>query len=234
MPSEPVDVLAKCSLFRGLERSWLERLAAIAARKKYARQESIFIQGGDCPGLFVVESGLVRVYKLAPSGKEHVLHFAEPGMTFAEVAALGEFPVPAWADAVEDSVCLLLPTDRLHRLLAEHAELSRQLLRGMSFWVRHLVGLLEDIVLRDATGRVARYLLEAAPANAAGPFTLRVLKKDLASHLNLTSETLSRTLRRLDDAGLIELGTGQRISITDAAALRDVAEGLPPAEFEGG
>ena len=95
-----------------------------------------------------------------------------------------------------------------------------------------LIGLLEDIVLRDGSGRVARHVLEADPSGGKEAFLLPVLKKDLASHLNLTSETLSRTLRRLAESGLIELGAGQRIRILDAAGLRDVAEGLLPAEFE--
>jgi CRP-like cAMP-binding protein len=102
----------------------------------------------------------------------------------------------------------------------------------MALWVRTLIGLLEDLVLRDATARVARKLLEADPTGGRGEFVLPFLKRDLASHLNLTSETLSRTLRRLAEAGLIELGDGQRMRIRDAAAMREVAAGLPPAEFE--
>ncbi|MBU0617872.1 MAG: Crp/Fnr family transcriptional regulator, partial [Planctomycetes bacterium] len=185
-----------------------------------------------CPGLYCVGTGLVRIFKVAPSGKDHVLHFADPGKTFAEVAAMGEFAVPAHAEAVEDTVCVVLPTDRFQRLLKTHHELCLQLLSGMSFWVRQLVGLLEDIVLRDAGGRVARHVLEADPSGGKEAFSLPVLKKDLASHLNLTSETLSRTLRRLAESGLIEMGPGQRIRVLDSAALRDVAEGLLPAEFD--
>jgi CRP-like cAMP-binding protein len=224
--------LRKCRLFHGLSEEWLGVLVKEAVLRRYRKGQIIFRQGDEAPGVYCVGSGLVRVYKVAPSGKDLVLHLAEPGGTFAEIATMGGFPCPASAEAVDDTVCVLLPAERVRKLLRQHHELCLQLLTGMSQWVRQLVGLLEDVVLRDATGRVARHLLVADPSAGREPFLLPMLKKDLASHLNLTSETLSRTLRRLADAGLIELGEGQQIRIVDAATLGDVADGLPPAEFE--
>jgi CRP/FNR family transcriptional regulator len=226
------EILRKCGLFRNLSEQYIDLLGSEAIIRRFKKGHRIFRQGDECPGLYCVGSGLVRIFKVAPSGKDHVLHFADPGKTFAEVAVLGEFSAPAHAEAIEDTVCVVLPTERFQRLLRNHHELCLQLLSGMSFWVRQLIGLLEDIVLRDAGGRVARHLLEADPTGGREAFSLPVLKKDLASHLNLTSETLSRTLRRLAESGLIEMGAGQRIRILDAAALRDVAEGLLPAEFD--
>lgn len=231
MPPEPAQILRKSMLFKGLDAPLLELLAAETALRKFDRGERIFNQGEVCPGLFVVGQGLVRVYKVAPSGKEHVLHLAEPGHTFAEVAALGGFNCPAFAEAIEPSLCALIPTDRLTALLEQSHPLCKQLLTNLSFWVRQLVGLLEDIVLRDASGRVARYLLKADPSAGREAFSFPMKKKDLASHLNLTSETLSRTLRRLADTNLIALEQGQRLRVLDAGALREVAEGLLPSEF---
>lgn len=226
------DIFRKCGLFKGLAADSLDLLSREAVTKKFARGQMIFMPGDECPGLFVVGAGLVRIYQSAPNGKIHVLHFAEPGRTFAEVAAMGGFRCPAYADAVEDTVCAMIPTLRLTSLLRTNHALCLQLLTGMSLWVRQLVGLLEDIVLRDASGRVAQYLLRSDPTGGQGEFELPVLKKDLASHLNLTSETLSRTLRRLADTGLIQMGDNQRLRILDADALGDVAEGLLPAEFQ--
>lgn len=226
-------IIRNCPLLMGLAPQWQERLADAGIVRTYPRGTRIFSQGDPCPGLFVVGDGLVRLFKVGPGGREHVLHFADAGKTFAEVAALGEFAVPANAETVEDTVLWVIATDRLMSLLNTHHDLCRQLLRGMSLWVRQLVGLLEDLVLRDASGRVAARLLEFDPGGAGEAFVLPMLKKDLANHLNLTSETLSRTLRRLQDAGLVELVAGHRVRIVNAGGLHAVAEGMPPAEFEG-
>jgi CRP/FNR family transcriptional regulator len=227
-----LSTLESCALFRGLDRAWRNRLAAETRIRRYPKGTAVLHQGQECPGLFVVASGLVRVYKIGASGKEHVLHFAEPGATFAEVAVIGDFPNPADADAAEDSICLLLPADRFRSLLRTHHDFCLQFVAAMSHWVRRLVGLLEDIVLRDAVGRVAGHLLRAPGADSGEAFTLPVMKKDLASHLNLTSETLSRTLRRLADLRLIEMPSPQRIRILDREALSEINEGILPGEYD--
>lgn len=224
--------LKRCGLFRDLSENSLTLLAGISVIRRFSKGETVFLQGAVCPGIFVVGDGLVKVAKYAPGGKEHVLHWAYPGMTFAEVAAIGRFACPASAEAVEDTIVALIVQDRLHQILESDHNLSRQLLINFAQWVRHFVGLLEDIVLRDATGRIARHLLQMAGKTSEDVFTLPVLKKDLASHLNLTSETLSRTFRRLAEEGLIELLDQQQIRIINTAALRDIGDGLPPGEFD--
>jgi len=230
-PMTVAGILSRCSLLRGLSPEWMTRIARESRTVRYAKGQRIFSQGEPCPGLFCVGQGVVRVFKVAPSGKEHVLHLAEPGATFAEVAAMGGFATPANAEAAEECTCALVPAERFRSLLHQHHDLCLQLIGGMTLWVRQLVDLLEDVVLRDATARVAQHLLRIDPSGGGEPFHLRVRKKDLASHLNLTSETLSRTLRRLAQCGMLELGAGRDLRVTDPERLREVAEGLLPAEF---
>lgn len=174
----------------------------------------------------MVGSGLVRVFKLAPSGKEHVLHLAGPGGTFAEAAVIGGFPCPANAEVTEASELALVPAEAFRRFLREDHQACIDLLAGMSAWVHSMVDLLEDVVLRDAAGRVARHLL--AHAGPDGDVRLPAARKVLASQLNLTAETLSRTLRKLGEDGLIA-SERDAIEIRDKDRLREVAEGLYPA-----
>lgn len=219
-------ILEGCAFFSQLDRESRQRLARMAERRRFAKGQMIFRDGEEATGLHLVVEGLVRVYKLAPSGKEHVLHLAGPGMTFAEVAVLGGFPLPAYAEAVEPTACVVLPTRPFLQALREDHRLCLQILSSMAIWIRSLVSLLEGIVLRDAAGRVAGYLLETQ-ARQGGRLALPGLKKHIASHLNLTSETLSRTLRQLKEQGLIREARG-RVTVQDAEGLRTLTEGYFP------
>jgi CRP/FNR family transcriptional regulator, dissimilatory nitrate respiration regulator len=221
-----VEALAACSFISQVDGPSRKRLIRMAVRREYQKGEVIFRDGDTAPGVFIVASGLVRVYKLAPSGKEHVLHLAGPGMTFAEVAVLGDFPCPAFAEALEATDCVLLPAAPFMHALQEDHRLSLQILSSMGMWVKSLVSLLEDIVLRDAAGRVAGYLLQSQ-TDQEGAIALPGLKKHVASHLNLTSETLSRTLRQLREERLIS-ETAEGLVIHDVRGLQRIAEGFFP------
>ncbi len=227
MPLSVTDILHECRLFSAVKPEGFARLVAIAHLQNIAKAEIVFREGEPCPGVFIVGRGLVRVFKTGAGGKEHVLHMVSPGNTFAEVAAVGGFECPASAEAVEPTVCAVLPSDRFRRLLQDDHELCLALMSGMSLWVRHLVGLMEDVVLRDAAGRLARYLLDTDRADD-GTIALPGLKRHVASHLNLTSETFSRTLRRLVEAGLVDQPDNTRIRVLQPDQLRQVANGLFP------
>ena len=224
-----IEILADCRLFTAVPAKSFQRLAAMARLLKFRKGQMIFRENEDCPGVYVVGKGMVRVFKTGGGGKEHVLHIVEAGGTFAEVAALGGFKVPASAEAVEATLCALLPQALFRKALEDDHSLCLGMLSGLSLWVKHLVGLLEDVVLRDAAGRIANYLLDA-PRAADGEVALPSLKRYVASHLNLTSETFSRTFRRLIDAGLISIGKKNHVRIVAPERLRSIAQGILPKE----
>jgi CRP/FNR family transcriptional regulator len=216
-------IIAECSLFHGVSPGHRRRLVEMARKVALPAGTLVFKQDDPCPGIYCVGSGVVRIYRIGAAGKEHTLHLAGPRQTFAEVAVIGEFACPAFAEVTEAAQCALLPTASILGMLREDHAFCLDLLVGMSHWVRHLTGLLEDITLRDADGRVARHLLQAKP-DSRGTVGLAGLKKHVASHLNLTSETFSRVLRKLVDGGMVEIVDGKRLRIVAAAALERLSE----------
>jgi CRP/FNR family transcriptional regulator len=221
------QIIGRCQFFAEVDGARRRQLAEMSLVRKFAKGELIFRQGDDCPGVYIVDTGMVRVFNTATSGKEHVLHMVGPGRTFAEVAAIGEFACPANAEAIAATTCVLLPQAPFHRMMTTDHQLCLEMMTGMSFWVRHLISLMEDIVLRDAIGRVARFLLEAT-GDQDGMVRLPGLKRHVASHLNLTSETFSRTLGRLIEGGLIAERDNHHVELRDPDRLRAIAEGMFP------
>jgi CRP-like cAMP-binding protein len=112
-------------------------------------------------------------------------------------------------------------------MLQRDHQLCLEMMTGLSFWVRRLISLMEDLVLRDALGRTARFLLDA-DVQTDGTVKLPSLKRHVASHLNLTSETLSRTLGRLIEAGLVIELDNNRVELLGRDQLRAISEGRFP------
>jgi CRP/FNR family transcriptional regulator, dissimilatory nitrate respiration regulator len=227
MSRTALEVLRDCPLFSKVPQHGFERLANMAQTCQFRKGQWIFREGEECPGTYIVGDGLVRVFKTAASGKEHVLHIVGPGKTFAEVATIGGFPCPANAEAIAPTTCVLLPMEPFRKSLQDDHALCMGLMVGMSNWVKHLIGLMEDIVLRDAAGRLARFLLDSKHGQG-DTVELPSLKRHVANHLNLTSETFSRVLRRFFEAELILDLDDNRIRLLDLERLQTVAQGLAP------
>lgn len=221
------DLLRSCPLFAAMDAEQLARLAEIASLRHFRPGQWILRQGQPPPGIFVVATGQVRIFKLWPDGRQHILQMIGPGQSFAEVAVLGQFELPANAQAVRRSCCAFIPAGGLMQMLRRDALMATRLLAGMSLWVRRLVELLEDVVLRDATSRVAHYLVGLAGSAGGRARTVRLpmLKRDLANHLGLTGETLSRCLRRLRQMQIITMPAPSTLHIRNLPALREVAGG---------
>jgi CRP/FNR family transcriptional regulator len=222
-----IEILERAPLFQRVEGPSFARLVQLARVVRFRKGQMIFHEGDTCPGMYVVGLGSVRIFKSGPSGREINLHFVGPGQTFAEVAAMAGFPLPASAEALAPTTCALLAAEPFRQALREDHHLCLGLLQGMAVWVRTLVGLIEEIVLRDALGRLARFLLDL-PADPEGKVVLPALRRHVAGRLNLTSETLSRCMRRLEEARLIQPFSARCIRVLDRRGLDQIAqEALP-------
>jgi CRP/FNR family transcriptional regulator len=117
----------------------------------------------------------------------------------------------------------LLPLQPFRKLLEDDHELCLCMMSGMSAWVNDLVGLMGNVVLRDAAGRVASHLLQTSTADHV-TIELPGLKRHIANHLNLTGETFSRVLRRFIQHGLISDTSNNQFQILDREGLERIAQ----------
>ncbi|MBI2844540.1 MAG: Crp/Fnr family transcriptional regulator [Armatimonadetes bacterium] len=216
------QVLRSCGFLAAIGEEVLPQIARTAAIERYSRGDLIFPEGAQCRGMYIVGKGAVKIYKIGPDGREHVIHVAEPGDCFGEAALFLGQGYPAYASAVKDSVLVLLRKAPLLELLEREPELCFKLLGSMSMWTHRLVTKLELLTLRDASSRLASYLLSKAEP-VSGRVTLNIPKQTLAAQLDVASETLSRMLNRFEAQAMIEVN-GRQIAITDRRSLQELAD----------
>ncbi|HBT96509.1 MAG TPA: transcriptional regulator [Desulfobulbaceae bacterium] len=200
-----IDVLAASPLFDGLPPEQLAVVAAIAVEKRYERGESIFAEGDDGAGFYLVADGKVKIFKLSPGGKEHILHIFGPGEPFGEVAVFRGWPFPANAETLAASRLLYFPRREFTRLLADSA-IAINLLALMALRLRRFADQIENLSLKEVPSRLASYLLYLSEEQEnRAQVRLDISKGQLASLLGTTPETLSRIFAKMTEEGLIEV-----------------------------
>ena len=219
-----LKILSNTSIFRGLPNDQLEIIGSIAVSRHHLKGEIIFSEGDDGNGFYVVASGMVKIYKLSPEGKEHILHVFGPGEPFGEVAVFTGQPFPANAEAIAESRLLFFPKSDFVRLITNTPSLTLNMLAVLSLRLRQFAVKIEDLSLKEVPGRLASYLLLLVDEQGAGDTVQLIISKgQLASLLGTIPETLSRVLARMADQHLISV-QGRTITILDRDGLEFLAE----------
>lgn len=215
------SLLQQMPYFAHVEEPALSKLAQQAVHRTFAANEMIFLEGEPSAGLWIVENGRVKAYKLSPDGNEYILHFSGPGDTFNDIAALDGAPNPVSAMAVTDVSAWVISTADFAQALRSDHEMALAVIHGLAERVRFAAGRMEDLALHSVTARLAHFLLEQSrDQSLKHPAITRTL---IANHLATTPESISRSLRILEEAGAIRFDR-HRIIIIQPDILRQQAQ----------
>jgi len=217
--------LATIPLFQGLTAENHQQLASIVVQKLYKKNQTIFAEGDDGNGLYVVLSGRVKVFKLSHEGKEQILHIIGPGKPFGEVAVFAGEHFPAHAQAMEETKSFFIPRNAFIDVIKKNPSLAMNMLAMLSRRLRKFTALVEDLSLKEVPGRLSAYLLYLSETKQhARDLTLDISRGQLASLLGTIPETLSRILARMNSEDLIA-SDGRTIRILDREGLEELASG---------
>ena len=216
---EKIKLLQSCTLFSGLPEGQLSEIVSICYEKKFGRGENIFFEGDDGNGFYMVNTGKVKIYKMSPAGKEHILHIFGPGEPFGEVPVFHGQPFPASAECLAKSTVFFFPREKFVKLVIDNPSIALKMLAVLSMRLRRFATQIENLSLKEVPARLAGYLLYLQEEQGGlDTVELEISKGQLASLLGTIPETLSRIFSKMSDEGLIEV-EGRRISIKDKEAL---------------
>jgi len=207
-PLVVADSLLCSRTFAGLPAADIAEISSFSLVRNLEKNEYLFHEGEPCEGFFVVQRGVINVHCVSAAGKVQVIHVFHSGDSFAEAALISAEGYPANARALTSSSVILVPKAQFVTLLRKRPELALRMLAAMGGHLRTMVALLDDLTLKDAEARCIHWLLRHCPDSEGGaPAEVRLehSKRFVAAELNITSETLSRTLARLRDKQLIRV-----------------------------
>ena len=214
--------LRSCQLFSGLPASDLETIAGFATLRSVPKDGYLFREGDPSEGFYVVQKGALNVHRVSAAGKEQIIYVFRTGESLAEASMAVERGYPANARAIESTTVVVVPKAPFLALLTRRPDLGLRMLGSMSQHLRVLVGLVEDLTLKDVETRVINWLLKRCPRQSRGDVVIELVmtKRVLAAELGTSSESLSRTFARLRQEKLLEV-KGNTLRVRDVDTLRE-------------
>lgn len=220
---DTVRLLRDTEVFARVDAATAAELAQRMVRRTYKRGEALFHQGDAGDSLYVLVEGSVAVVVTSENGDRMVLTTLAPPDVLGEIALLDGGRRSASAEAVEETVALVLSRAAFLQLMKDHPPFVEQLLRSLGGLVRRLSEQASDFVFLDLPGRVAKAVLRLAEdtgrAPEGVPVEVTVTQQRLAEMVGGSRQSVNQILHAFAARGLLELH-GRRVLICRPDQLR--------------
>jgi CRP-like cAMP-binding protein len=220
---DPVDTLRRVPFFGVLPRDELKALASHCVVRRLAKDEMLFAEGDTSEGLYVIQDGALKLFKMADTGREQVLVIERAGSTVGELPLFDGGALPASAAAIEDSTLLYLPKREFLDLCRRNCEVAFAVIRTLAWRFRYMTSLVEELSLKEVSHRLARFLRDRALKSGVQTkrgieFPLDETNQQIGAEIGTVRDLVSRNLRRLVDRGIIRLER-RKVIVLDMAEL---------------
>lgn len=218
--------VAHVPVFANLSADDQQRVAQVARPTRLRAGESAYRAGEDLSQLLVLHAGRLKIVRLSADGSEQLVRVLGPGEFTGETSVFSARRPDDDAVALDDcQLCAFRHVD-LERLIQRNPGIGLRILAAMSERLAETESRLHALTSRGVERRLAGYLLglRGSWRDGALVLTLPLAKKDVASLLDTTPESLSRALRSLADKDLISIGAGRALTVTRPDRLQRLAD----------
>ena len=198
-------------IFNHLTKEQMDEVMEVVRGVSFKKGEMIYRADDKSDSLYIVNRGQVKIYRLSESGKEQLVRILNPGDFTGELALFKQSVHEAYAEAVVNSEICMIRREDLQRLLLQYPTISLKILQEFSNRLATSEKQTTSVATEKVDTRIALFLVEciAEKNGNEAAIELPMSRKDLASYLGTTPETVSRKLAEFEDAGLIKQ-SGQR------------------------
>jgi CRP/FNR family transcriptional regulator, cyclic AMP receptor protein len=202
------SLLGGVPLFASLSEEALRAVEAVCRRRMFKRGETLFYEEDPGNALYIVQTGQVKIVRLAPDGEERILHLEGPGECLGELSLIDGAPRSAKAVALDRVEALVLYREEFLALVDRYPAVARAVMSGLAGMVRRLSEQVQDLTALDVPGRIAKKLLELADSHGQTTpdgvqISLPLTQQELADMVGATRVAVNQALSWFRGQGIL-------------------------------
>ena len=216
----------KTSLFSSLSSEQVAQLGCVFRPARYRKNQILFFEGGMAQHLFALHNGLVKLVKSLENGKDRITGVLFPGQLFG-LEALCEPIYPITAVTLRDSEICAASRDEVVAFLQSNPEIALGMVRFLVAEIGRVRSQVTDMSFKDARMKVATFILslvasDSAPHDTHTTLNLPLSRQEISEVLELSPETISRTLAAFRRQQLI-IARGRHLTVQNLTGLQSAA-----------
>ena len=224
--------LKNCNLFERLTPNQLKQLEMTSRFRRFPRNTPVYLPAEESDGVFLLVSGRVKICSFTTEGKQSILTFIEPGELFGELAILEGGQREEYAETLEASEIVLIPSDKMQQLLEEIPHVALGITKLIGWRRKRIERRLKYLLFHSNRERLIHLLLELAEqygkkTEQGVELTIKLSHQDIANVIGGTRETVTVLLGDLKSEELVALGR-RKITLLQPERLAESVEAPPP------
>ena len=217
-----LELLKTACYFSKLELASLQDISRFIFERQFPAGKVILWEGEEDEVLYFVISGLLKLFATSAEGREFIVRIVYGGDSINDDTIFNKGPNILSAMIISPVLLYGLRQQDLDKILRTHPQVSSNIAEVFAARQRYLVRLAMELVFKNVTSRLARFLLEREKLARAGNKVLGVTQQEMASMIGTVREIVSRSLRELETMGAISLERNQ-IIITNRDRLLELS-----------
>ncbi len=213
-----VKSIREIRLFSQLSDEHIRSLEKISLLKSFYQDEILFYEGDEPKFLYILTEGMLRLYKTDNKNNEVYLHQFTPVTMVAEAACFESMNYPATARFVTKGQVLKINYEKFKTEFLQDPEICISLITSLTKKVKILSNVLHKEMILSSEAKVASFIAEHHE------LFLTLKNNQIASILNVSAETLSRMLTKLQREGIISIDKKHQITILNPEILKALFE----------
>jgi CRP/FNR family transcriptional regulator, polysaccharide utilization system transcription regulator len=229
MKVKPICEICKVlnrSYFSILKEEDLQDLKFEKSSSFYKRGQIIFQEDSRAVGVYCLNEGKVKLFKMGVDGREQILRFVTPGELFGYRSIIGSKHNSVTAEAIENSIVCFINDIQFFELIDKYPKISKSLIISLSNMLDEADSKMTSMAQKQVRERLAESLVNLVSKfnyeNHPNNNTINLSREDLANMVGSATETVIRLLSEFKEDKMISI-EGRKITLLNIPALKKVA-----------